>query len=331
MEVLPFQKLDREIFIKKDAKTNPNCGYFPDKRPIKNLIKTGIVVIDKPKGPTSHQVADYTKKILNLDKAGHTGTLDPSVSGVLPIALEDSTRIVQVLLPAGKEYVALAHFHKQENPDIIKKEIGKFVGKIKQLPPVKSAVKRQERERTIYYIEIIEIDKKDVLFRVGCQGGTYIRKLIHDIGRNIGGAHMAELVRTRAGPFTDKDKISLTDLSDALYYYQKEGNEKYLRHCIKPLESAISHLPKIYVLDTTIDSLSHGANLKMPGISKLEKNIKKGKLVAILSLKGELVSLGHSKYNAKDLIEKQKGIAVKTFKVFMNSGIYPKPPKPNKS
>jgi H/ACA ribonucleoprotein complex subunit 4 len=291
------------------------------------LINTGIVIIDKPKGPTSHQVADYVKKILNLNKAGHTGTLDPGVSGVLPIALEDSTRVVQVLLPAGKEYVALAHFHKQDDEEILRKEFKKFVGKIKQLPPVKSAVKRQERERTIYYIDIIEINGKDVLFRVGCQGGTYIRKLIHDIGKNIGGAHMAELIRTKAGPFTDKDMINLNDLSDAFYYYEKDGNEKYLRHCIKPLESAIQHLPKIYVLDTAIDSLSHGANLKLPGISKFENCIKKKDLVAILSLKGELISIGYSCLNSKNILEKDKGIAVKTFKIFMNPGVYPKVPK----
>lgn len=326
MKGLPFESLNRKLLIKREAETNPAYGNLPDKRPIKDLINTGIVIIDKPKGPTSHQVADYAKKILKLNKSGHTGTLDPGVSGVLPIALEDSTKVVQVLLPAGKEYVAVAHFHKQENQEILKKEFNKFIGKITQLPPVKSAVKRQERERTIYYIEIIEMDGKDVLFRVGCQGGTYIRKLIHDIGKNIGGAHMAELIRTKAGPFTAKDMISLDNLRDAFYYY-KEGNEKYLRHCIKPLESAIQHLPKIYVLDTSIDTLSHGANLKMPGISKFESCIKKKDLVAILSLKGELIALGYSRENANNLLKKQKGLAVNTFKVFMNSGVYPKPPR----
>ncbi|MCK5108023.1 MAG: RNA-guided pseudouridylation complex pseudouridine synthase subunit Cbf5 [Nanoarchaeota archaeon] len=323
---LPFESLNRELLIKREAETNPNHGSYPDKRTAEELIKTGIVIIDKPKGPTSHQVADYAKKILKLSKAGHTGTLDPGVSGVLPIALEDSTKVVQVLLPAGKEYVAVAHFHKEESEEVLRKSFNKFIGKITQLPPVKSAVKRQERERTIYYIEIIEIDGKDVLFKVGCQGGTYIRKLIHDIGKDIGGAHMAELIRTKAGPFTAEDMITLNELSDAFHYYN-QGNDKYIRHCILPLESAIVHLPKIYVLDTSINTLSHGANLKMPGIAKLEPCIKKKDLVAILSLKGELVALGYSKENSNGLLKKAKGLAVTTFKIFMDSGIYPKPPR----
>ena len=167
-------------------------------------------------------MADYVKKILKLDKAGHSGTLDPGVSGVLPIALQDSTKIVQVLLPAGKEYVALAHFHQESSEEEKRKVFEKFIGKIRQLPPVKSAVKREERERSIYYIDVLEIDGKDVLFKVGCQGGTYIRKLIHDMGKELGGAHMAELRRTKAGPFNESQLVSLHELSDALYFYKEK-------------------------------------------------------------------------------------------------------------
>jgi len=323
MELLPFEKIERELLVKKQEKTNPKYGCQPSKRPVETLINSGIVIIDKPKGPTSHQVADYTKKILNINKAGHSGTLDPGVSGVLPMALQDSTKVLQVLLPAGKEYIALAHFHKDITKEKILAEFKKYIGKITQLPPVKSAVKRQQRERKIYYMNILEIQGKDVLFKVGCQAGTYIRKLIHDIGKNVGGAHMAELRRTKAGPFSEKDLVTLHDLVDAIHYH-KEGNSKLLKNYIKPVEAAIDHLPKLYVFDTTVDSLCHGSDLNVPGISKLDSKIKKHDLVAILSLKGELISIGAARLTSEEILKQDKGFAVKTFRVFMKEDTYPK-------
>ena len=323
MSKLPFESIKRKIIVKKEAETNPAYGTLPKKRSVEELIRSGVLVIDKPQGPTSHQVADYVKKILNLKKAGHSGTLDPNVTGVLPVALEDSTKIVQVLLPAGKEYIALAHFHKEVTEDQIKKSLDNHIGKIMQLPPVRSAVKRQLRQRRVYYIDILEINGKDVLFRMGCQAGTYVRKLIHDAGRKLGGAHMAELRRTKAGPFNETDLITLQDLSDALYYYTEEGNDKYIRHCIKPVESAIYHLPKISVLDTTVDTLCHGADLAIPGISLIDSGINQGDIIAITSLKGELIALGKARLSSEEMISKNKGSAVKTFRVFMEPGTYP--------
>ena len=323
MSKLPFESIKRTIIVKKEAETNPDYGIIPQKRPVEELLVSGVITIDKPQGPTSHQVADYIKKILNLKKAGHSGTLDPNVTGVLPVAIENSTKIVQILLPAGKEYVALAHFHKDVTGDQIKKSFENHIGKIMQLPPVKSAVKRQLRQRRVYYINILEINGKDVLFRMGCQAGTYVRKLIHDVGRKLGGAHMAELRRTKAGPFNESDIVTLQDLSDALYYFKEKGNEKYIRHCIKPVESAIQYLPKISVLDTTVDTLCHGADLALPGISRLDSEINEGDTVAIITLKGELIALGKARLSSKDMSTNSKGNAVKTFRVFMEPRTYP--------
>jgi len=174
---LPFEKIERKILTKKKVETSPKFGAYPDRRPAEELINYGIVNIDKPKGPTSHQVSAYVQQILKIGKSGHSGTLDPKVTGVLAIALGRATRVSQYLLKAGKEYVAIMHLHKEVKEDKIKKVCKEFVGKIKQLPPIKSAIKRQVRERKIYYLEILEIKEKDVLFRVGCQAGTYIRKL----------------------------------------------------------------------------------------------------------------------------------------------------------
>ncbi len=322
---LPFEKINRKLLLRRKAKTDQKFGCKPEERPVETLIDFGIANINKPKGPTSHQVSAYVQKILGIKKSGHSGTLDPKVTGVLPVALGRGTRIVQTLLPAGKEYVCIMHMHKEVGEKKTRETIKSFVGNIKQIPPLRSSVKRQERIRKVYYIKILEIEEKDVLFIVGCQAGTYIRKLCHDIGKALGvGAHMAELIRTKAGPFNDNGMITLQDLADALWHYRNENNEKYIRHCIKQIEAAAIHLPKVFVLDTTVDTLCHGSDLKVPGISLVESDIQMGESVAIMTLKGELVAIGTAKMISKDMIKKEKGVAVTTDKVFMIPGTYPK-------
>jgi H/ACA ribonucleoprotein complex subunit 4 len=323
--MLPFENIKRKELIKRKASTSSEYGVNPDKRPADVLLNYGVVNINKPSGPTSHQVSDFVKKILGVSKAGHSGTLDPGVTGVLPVAIGDATKVVQALISHGKEYICLMRIHKSLSEKQIREVLDSFVGKIKQLPPVKSAVKRQVREKEIYYIKVLEIEDKNVLFRIGCQAGTYIRKLCHDIGRKLGtGAHMQELIRTKAGPFKLEDTITLQDLTDALWYFKEENNEKYLRHCIKTVESAVSHLPKIWILDNTVNTICHGAKLAIPGISKLESGIKEGDLVAVLTLKGELVSLGVARISSDEIMKNDSGIAVKTDRVFMKIGVYPK-------
>ncbi len=241
------------------------------------------------------------------------------MTGVLPIALGRATRIVQALLPAGKEYIALMYLHKPIEEEKIKKAFKEFTGKIKQKPPVKSSVRRVERTREIYYIDIMEIDGQNVLFKIGCQAGTYIRKLCFDIGKQIGcGAHMQELRRTKVASFDESTLFTLQDLTDAFYYYKNEKNDKFLRKVIQPVENAVKHLPKVWVLDPTIKPLSHGRDLAIPGISKIESEIEKNKIVAIMSLKNELIALGTAIMNSEEII-KDKGIVVRTDKVFIKA------------
>ncbi|MBN1544291.1 RNA-guided pseudouridylation complex pseudouridine synthase subunit Cbf5 [Candidatus Woesearchaeota archaeon] len=322
---LPFEKTKRKILVKKQSETSDKYGCSPEARSTEQLLQLGIINIDKPKGPTSHQVSAYVQKILGAKKGGHSGTLDPKVTGVLPTAIEKATRIVQALLVAGKEYICLMHLHKEVPEEQIMKVMKEFTGKITQLPPLKSAVKRQWRERRVYYIEILDIVGQDVLFVIGCQAGTYIRKICHDIGKSLGtGAHMAELRRTKAGPFNESTLATLHDLTDAYWYYKNEGNDRLLRHIVQPVENAVSHLPKVWVMDTTVDTLCHGADLAVPGIAKLESGIEPDQTVAVMTLKQELAALGTAKINSNDMMRRDRGIAVKTKKVFMDPGTYPK-------
>jgi len=174
---LPSENIPTKILVKKEAKTSSDYGTTPEKRPLRESINYGIVNINKTKGPTSHQIADYVKKILEIKKAGHSGTLDPGVTGSLVVTLGNATKVTQVLLKGGKEYLCLMHLHKPVEKKKIKETLEKFIGEITQLPPVKSSVKRQKRQRTVYYIEVLEIEEQDVLFYTGTEAGTYIRKL----------------------------------------------------------------------------------------------------------------------------------------------------------
>ncbi len=325
MSTLPFEIRNPEIIVKKIAKTDAKFGHDPNKRPMEMLIDYGIVNVNKPAGPSSHQVSAYVQRILGIEKSGHSGTLDPMVTGVLAVALGKATRIVQALLSAGKEYICIMHLHADVPEGKVYSTFKEFTGKIRQLPPIRSAVKRQLRTREIYYIDIMEVNGRDVLFKMGCQAGTYVRKWCHDVGEKLGtGAHMAELIRTKAGPFQAKTMVTLQDLEDGIHYWKTEKNDKFLRHCIQPVENGASHLPKIWVLDSTVESLCHGALLHMPGVSKFEADIEKDETISILTLKNELIALATSRMDATELQEKDKGVVAKITAVFMAPGTYPR-------
>ena len=318
----PFVVGEREIIVRKDATTDSSYGTYPEKRSTEELLKGGCVNIDKPKGPTSHQVSDYVQRILGLTKAGHSGTLDPGVTGCLPVAYGKSTRVIQFLLKAGKEYVCVVHFHKPLSEGIMREAIEGYKGTISQLPPVKSAVKRRLRERNIYSVEILDMEKQDVLVKIQCQAGTYIRKWVHDLGELVGvGAHMAELRRTRSGPFDESTLVYLQDLADAMHFY-KEGDEKPLREILQPVENAVTHLPKVWVFDSCVDSLCHGATLSVPGISKLNE-FDKDQHVAVMTLKNELIGAGTARMVSSKMMG-DSGVAVKLDKVLMEPGTYPR-------
>ena len=315
----------KKLLIKSEGSTDSKFGCRPQDRPIEEHISKGVINLDKPSGPTSHEIDSWVRRILDVQKTGHGGTLDPKVTGVLPIGVDSATRVIQLLLAAPKEYVCLMTLHQDVSEEKIKSMFVEFQGKIYQTPPVKSAVKRELRVRTIYYANILEIEGRNVLFKIGCEAGTYIRTYCHDIGEALGtGAHMAELRRTQVGSFTeDNNLITLQDLTDAYYYLDKENDESYLRKCILPMETATEHLPKVYIRDSAVDAICHGANLASGGILSLSESIKKDDGVVIFTLKGELVASASALLNVEEILDSSSGIVFDTKKVFMNTGIYP--------
>ena len=296
------------------------------RREITDYISKGVINLDKPSGPTSHEVDSWVKRILKLDKTGHGGTLDPKVTGVLPVGLADATRAIQLLLTAPKEYVCLLTFHADVPESEIRRVFEEFTGKIFQLPPVKSAVKRELRTRNVYYSTIYEIKGRDVLFRIGCEAGTYVRTYCHNIGEALGvGAHMAELRRTQVGSFRERENlVTLQDVTDAYHFWIEDGDESYLREAIMPMERAADYLPKVIIKDSAVDAICHGADLASGGIAYISDDIKRGNIVAIETLKGELVGAGNSLFFTDEILEAEGGFVVNTSKVFMRPDIYPR-------
>lgn len=318
--------MKKELITKSNSFTNPNFGCKPEDRPIDEYISKGVVNLDKTSGPTSHEIDAWVKIILNCEKSGHGGTLDPKVTGILPIGIDDATRSIQLLLTAPKEYVCLLTLHDDVTEDKIREVFDEFTGKIFQLPPVKSAVKRELRTRNIYYATIYEIKGRDVLFRIGCEAGTYVRTYCHHIGEALAvGAHMSELRRTQVGSFDEKNNLTtLQDLTDAYHFYKEDGDESFLRKAIMPMERAADYLPKIIIKDSAVDAICHGANLASGGISSLTMNIQKNDIIAIFTLKGELVASGIALFSTDEILNDASGFVVNVNKVFMKTDIYPK-------
>ncbi|MBI2545348.1 MAG: RNA-guided pseudouridylation complex pseudouridine synthase subunit Cbf5 [Candidatus Aenigmarchaeota archaeon] len=312
--------------IKSDEETNPDYGKSPKDRTIEELIQSSVVLLDKNSGPTSHQVSAWARDIFNLKLAGHSGTLDPAVTGVLPVALDNATKSMPVLTGLDKEYVGVMQLHKPVPEGLLRKIIqDKFLGKIIQLPPKKSAVARREREREIKFFDILEMNGQEVLFKVGCEAGTYIRKLCHDIGKALGvGAHMAELRRTRVGNFTEEQTHSLVELRDSYEIWKETGDDEKLRKILIPVEYAINHVKKVFVKDSAVENICNGAPLYPNGITRIQKEIIAGELIAVMTSKEELIALGICKMDSDEMLKRKTGISVRTDRVLMKRGVYPK-------
>ncbi len=282
---------------------------------LKETIKNSIVIIDKHSGPTSHQISGWLKDIFDLKKVGHTGTLDPSVTGVLPVLLENSVKTMPLFVGLKKEYVGIMQLHKEVSRENLDKVIKKFIGKIKQTPPKKSAVRRSEREREIFSFNVIEFNGREVLFKTETEAGTYIRKLCHDMGQMLGvGAQMTELRRSKVGSFSEKNSISLLKLKD-FFEIAKNGNEKYLRKFLIPIEKALPQKKKIFMKDYIIDNILNGAPLSVNGVEKIEGDLIKGETIPMISSKGELIAIGIVRMNNNEILKRKKGTAIRTDRI----------------
>ncbi len=325
--MLPSEQVqDADWEVRDDAETDWDFGQRPEHRSTQELLENGVVLVDKPNGPTSNQVSAWTKKSLDREKTGHSGTLDPHVTGVLPVGLNRGTRIMGPLSQADKEYVCIMALDDPVSRFDVEEAADEFVGAVTQTPPDMSAVKQQERERQIYYLDVLEVSEngKQVLFRVGCEKGFYVRTFCEQFGDALGTRDgvMEELRRTQVGVFTESESHTLQDVVDE-YEYWRNGDEHTLDDMALPIEAGVRHLPKVVVKDSAVAALTHGANLGGGGIAKLQQGIEKGDLIAILTLKGELVATGHAQTHTNGMLTHTDTVA-ELDRVFMGNDVYPK-------
>ncbi|WP_122089565.1 RNA-guided pseudouridylation complex pseudouridine synthase subunit Cbf5 [Halalkalicoccus subterraneus] len=263
----------------------------PDDRDLDSLVEFGVVNLDKPPGPSAHQVSAWIRDLLGVEKAAHAGTLDPKVTGCLPVMTGAATRLAPAFLEGHKEYVAVLELHGPAPTDI-EAVIGEFEGALYQKPPKKSAVARRLRVRTVHELDLLEVQDRNALLRIRCESGTYVRKLCHDIGLALGtGAHMGHLRRTGTTPFDDASLVSLYDLADAIAFAE-EGDEGPLREVIDPGERALSHLPRVTIAPNAAHEVAHGAQVYAPGVIDAEGDPDTEPLVACYTPDGSAICLG---------------------------------------
>lgn len=248
---------------------------------IDELLRFGVVVVDKPQGFRSQDVTIFVRDALGCRKAGHAGTLDKDVSGVLPVGLEKSSKMLGYLGKKDKGYVGIMRFNKPLKKEEIERAFRLFSGSITQVPPPGSAVRRVGRKRKVYYLAPLEFKGNEVLFAVGCEAGTYIRTLCSDIGKGRGGARLMELRRVRVGKIGENECVPLEEIVRARLSREREGDDGMLRKVVLPIEHFVD-MEKISIKDSAVQSICSGAALNAPGVLCASKKIKKGEPVALM-------------------------------------------------
>jgi H/ACA ribonucleoprotein complex subunit 4 len=306
-------------------------GTSPLKRPLSEYLRYGVINLDKPANPSSHEVVAWIKRILKVDKTGHSGTLDPKVTGCLIVCIDRATRLVKSQQGAGKEYVAVVRLHGAlgANPvSELRRGVELLTGALFQRPPLISAVKRQLRIRTIYESKLIEYDEKRKLgvFWVKCEAGTYIRTLCVHLGYILGtGGNMQELRRVRSGAMgEDVGMVTMHDVLDAQWTYENSKDETYLRTVVQPLEALLVNHKRLVVKDSSINSVCYGAVLMLPGLLRYEDGIEVGEEVVIMTTKGEAVALAIAEMNTAVMATCDHGRVARIKRVVMERDLYPR-------
>ncbi|KAL0730752.1 hypothetical protein Bca4012_026846 [Brassica carinata] len=306
-----------------------SSGHSPLKRPLLDYIRYGVINLDKPSNPSSHEVVAWIKRILRVEKTGHSGTLDPKVTGNLIVCIDRATRLVKSQQGAGKEYVCVARLHSAV-PDVAKvaRALESLTGAVFQRPPLISAVKRQLRIRTIYQSKLLEYDadRHLVVFWVSCEAGTYIRTMCVHLGLLLGvGGHMQELRRVRSGILGENDNmVTMHDVMDAQWMYDNHKDESYLRRVIMPLEVILTSYKRLVVKDSAVNAICYGAKLMIPGLLRFENDIDVGTEVVLMTTKGEAIAVGIAEMTTSVMATCDHGVVAKIKRVVMDRDTYPR-------
>ncbi|XP_070160713.1 H/ACA ribonucleoprotein complex subunit 4 [Polyergus mexicanus] len=325
---LLFKNFDKMLTRTKHF-TPLTSGSTPLNRSLSEYIKSGCINLDKPCNPSSHEVVAWIKRILRVEKTGHSGTLDPKVSGCLIVCIDRATRLAKSQQSAGKEYVAVFKLHSApESIQKVKQSLEKLHGALFQRPPLISAVKRQLRVRTVYENELLDYNKEINMgvFRVSCEAGSYIRTMCVHLGLYVGtGANMQELRRIRSGVQSEKDAmVTMHDILDAQWLYDNHGDESYLRRVIKPLEALLMNHKRIILKDSAVNAICYGAKIMLPGVIMYDQGIELNQEIVIVTTKGEAVALAIALMTSPTMAACDHGVAAKIKRVIMERDAYPR-------
>tara|TARA_B100001564_G_scaffold242004_1_gene204938 strand:+ start:917 stop:1885 length:969 start_codon:yes stop_codon:yes gene_type:complete len=305
--------------------TDDAFGTVPDERTLEQRLASGFILVDKPAGPTSHQLAAWARDLLGLDRLGHGGTLDPFATGVLPLMAGRCMKITNKILKHKKTYIAVFRFRTMPDEADLKKTIASMTGRIYNVPPEVSAVKVQVRTRTIHAFELLDVEGNDAVARISCDAGTYIRTMARDMGLLLNTpVTLKELRRETSGMFDLKDCVTMDQLADAVWLWKECGQEEALKAIVHPIEKLLVDVPRCQVKDSAVAALAYGAPLLLPGLISIPKGLKKGTELMVASLKEEAVGFVKLKADSNDIIAMETGEIARPSMVLMDTDVYPR-------
>ena len=315
----------QKLILDSKAETNNAIGGHPDSRSVEQRLASGFILLDKPAGPTSHQVASWVRDLFGLERLGHGGTLDPFATGVLPLLAGKSMKVTKKILTHKKTYIAI--FRCAEEPDDASLEtaMSRLTGRVYNVPPEISAVKVQVRTRKISNFEIIERNGNDILTRIDCEAGTYVRTMARDLGLMLGyKVELKELRREKSGRFELSKCVTLQEVADAYWLWKECDKPEALLKMIHPVEKLVLDLPAAHVKDSAAAAIAHGAPLLRPGIVDVDGGISSGKEIAIFTLKDELVGIVKLTVDTNQLPNMDSGEVARPSMVLLEQDLYPR-------
>ena len=312
--------------LDSSAKTDPKFGCNPKDRTLESLLDAGVILVDKPRGPSSHQLTAWAREMLGIQRLGHGGTLDPFATGLLTMLCGKATRLTEMVLTGDKKYIAVIRFGREVTLPEFVFFIYSVNCEIYNVPPLESAVKVRVRTRIIHEMKIIEDDSEAnlVALSITCNAGTYIRTLARDIGLLLDtNCELVELHRDKTGSFSQSNACTMQQLTDAVFLWKEHEDDKALRKLIAPVESILGHFPRIIVKDGAAAAIAHGAALARPGVVSIDEGIERGDLVVIETLKGEAVAIAETNSAVAKIQSMEHGEVARPKVVLMQAGIYP--------
>jgi len=314
-----------KIILDTKAETNTSIGGHPDSRDIVQRLASGFILLDKPAGPTSHQVASWVRDLFQLERLGHGGTLDPFATGVLPLLAGKSMKLTNTVLTHNKTYIAVFRCAEEPDAEALAKAMAKLTGRIFNVPPEISAVKVQVRARTVFNFEMIERNGKDFIARIDCESGTYIRTMARDMGLLLGyKIQLKELRREKSGIFDLSMCVTLQEVADAYWLWKECDKPEALLKMIQPAEKLLLKMPSAVVKDSAAAAIAHGAPLLRPGIVNIDSGITSGKDLAIFTMKDEIVGIVKLIVDSDQLSTMESGEVASPSMVLLEQDLYPR-------